>query len=88
MCAACSATTANRVIGFETTDSGDGTNLKNGMKGALEDRHLFIQVASSDFFREGRRLQALYPDAHVEGHWDASSETALLLLYPDGCGDW
>lgn len=70
--------------GFNTTDSGDGTNLANGMEGALEERHVYIQVEREDFFKEGTRLQALYPDAYVEASWWPGSGTCMLLLFPDG----
>lgn len=70
--------------GFLTTDSGDGTNLANGMECALEERHVYMQVTAATFFEEGRRLQGLYPDGYVEASWWPESDTAMLLFFPDG----
>lgn len=72
------------VHGFNTTDSGDGTNLTNGMEGALEERHVYIQVNEKTFFTEGMRLEALYPSAYIEASWWPTSGTYMLLLFPDG----
>ena len=70
--------------GFNTTDSGDGTNLTNGMEGALAERHVYIQVEQGTFFTDGEHLQALYPNAYVEASWWPGSGTCMLLLFPDG----
>lgn len=70
--------------GFNTTDSGDGTNLANGMEGAMEERHVYMQVTVETFFSEGRRLQELYPDGYIEASWWPGSDTAMLLFFPDG----
>lgn len=70
--------------GFNTTDSGDGTNLANGMEGAMEERHVYIQVSRESFFEEGERLQALYPDGYIEASWWPGSGTYMLLFFPDG----
>lgn len=72
------------VHGMQTTDSGDGTNFANGMEGAIEERHVYIQVTVDTFFSEGRRLKGLYPEAHIEATWWPASDTAMLLFFPDG----
>ncbi len=70
--------------GFNTTDSGDGTNLANGMEGAMEERHVYMQVPPETFFAEGDRLQLLYPDGYIEASWWPGSGTCMLLFFPDG----
>lgn len=80
------------VHGFNTTDSGDGTNLANGMEDALAERHVYMSVSSESFFDEGLRLQALYPKGYIEAtwwpkrgaSWLTGMGTFMLLFFPDG----
>lgn len=72
------------VHGFNTTDSGDGTNLANGMEGALEERHVYMEVTPETFFAEGDRLHVIYPDGYIEASWWPGSGTCMLLFFPDG----
>lgn len=45
--------------GFETTDSGDGSNFKAGMEGALSFPHVFMKAEPKILVHEGRRLYRL-----------------------------
>lgn len=74
------------VYRINTTDSGDGTNFKNGMGGAMEEVHVFIQVAAEDLFPITKELHSYYPEAHIDSRWspDSNPESAFILLFPDG----
>lgn len=72
--------------GYETTDSGDGTNYRNGMEGALPYRHVFGVVPRDAFSLQtyADKLQERYPDARVEVHYSPGDKDSIWLLLPDG----
>lgn len=74
------------LLNLQTTDSGDGTNFKNGMGGAMEERHVFIQVEVDEMIDTAKELHVLYPDSHIECNWspDSPSSSAFVMLFPDG----
>ena len=70
--------------GFATTDSGDGSNLAEGMECALPFRHVFGLVPDGVTLEDcAHRLQELYPDARVEVSY-SPGEPGIFMLYPDG----
>lgn len=83
-----------RAAGYETTDSGDGSNFKEGMECALPMRHVFGVVSPDQPLREfAKRLNALLPtlscmpdvpNARVEVSYSPNDDTAVWCLFPDG----
>ena len=71
--------------GYETTDSGDGTNHKEGMECALPYRHVFGYVPDKKEMVEfADHLQNLYPEAHIEVNYSPGDGTSMFMVFPDG----
>lgn len=72
--------------GYETTDSGDGTNHANGMEGALPYRHVYgVVPGAADMKLFADRLQSMYPKATIEVSYNPRGG-ALFMIMPDGYG--
>lgn len=78
---------ALRAAGFETTDSGDGTNLENGMGGALAIRHVAIHGDFRTLFAETQRLAAWcmaneldWPAYRIECSWSPTERSPMIML--------
>jgi hypothetical protein len=71
--------------GYITTDSGDGSNLAEGMGCALPFRHVFGLVPDEivDVKSYVCHLASQYPDARVELTF-SPGEPAIWMLMPDG----
>jgi len=72
--------------GFETTDSGDGSNHAAGMECALPFRHVAIVTTIQDMEDVVAELAYHYPTAKIDASW-SPGEPAVVLLMPDGCED-
>lgn len=78
---------ALRAMGFETTDSGDGS--KPPGERVMDDPHVFIRVAPESIVSEARRLRARAPHlpyryVKVEASYDPDNGIAVLaLIYRD-----
>ena len=71
--------------GYHTTDSGDGTNFKEGMEGALPMRHVFGVLLDGENLRTvGDDLLAMYPAAKVEVSYSPNDGQAVFAIFPDG----
>ena len=71
-------------LGYETTDSGDGTNYQEGMECALPYRHVIGIIPPEKDVREFTdTLQDRYPEARIEASY-APDEEAIFILMPDG----
>jgi len=81
--------------GFETTDSGDGTNFKNGMEHALPYRHVFGVLRdgkdTDDIRACAEEIHSViwvkYPSAMVEISYTLGGST-IFMVFPDGHKDW
>jgi hypothetical protein len=71
-------------FGFETCDSGDGSNYKAGMSCALPYRHVFGYIPEGMAMEVcAQALQDLYPMAHVEVSY-SPDQARFFMLYLDG----
>lgn len=85
-----------RDLEYETTDSGDGTNHANGMEGAMEERHVVVQLHRDDMVDHTDEIMELlkgrYPKVRIECSWstDEPRECATIIIFPDGIivPDW
>lgn len=69
--------------GMNTIDSGDGSNLANGMVCAIPQRHVFMKVELDAMVEATEYLTEQYPEAHVECSY-SPGESAIVMLWPDG----
>ena len=70
--------------GYTTTDSGDGSNFKEGMSCALPDRHVFGTLdIDCNLVEEAETLQGLYPEAKIEVGY-SPGESVIFMVFPDG----
>jgi len=83
-------------MGYETTDSGDGTNHTNGMEGALEFPHIAVLfnpnqsrwqnaiLQARDLHKElkerGIKFGYLDKDPIIELHYNPEDDTALIMV--------
>lgn len=77
-----------RSHGFETTDSGDGTNHAAGMECAFKYANVFMQVDPSLMLQEAHRLLKLVnshgnPSKYfsIEVSYSPIDEIAMLMLF-------
>lgn len=71
-------------LGYNTTDSGDGSNFEEGMEGALPYRHVFGTLSiTSDLIEEAIKLQEHFPKARIEVSY-SPGESAVFMVFPDG----
>lgn len=75
------------IYGFKTTDSGDGSNYKNGMECALEFPHVFMVVAPGKMVEEAHRLLTLFdflggnfPELAIQVIYSPQDKMATLML--------
>lgn len=76
--------------GYQTTDSGDGSNFEAGMECALEFPHVFAQLEDLNFaFTQANNLQYLlekeFPgkDVTVEMSYSPIDKVCVLMAYGD-----
>ena len=78
--------------GFQTTDSGDGSNFENGMEGALPVPMIVIKTTIIDLIIKASDLHATLSGIGVdfsdplngpkiEATYDPEDESALIILY-------
>ena len=73
------------VHGYDTCDSGDGSNCREGMGCALPVRHVFMQFDSREEAESAYiKLSRLYPSATVEVTDEDDSGIDFVLFWPDG----
>lgn len=76
-------------FGYETTDSGDGSNYENGMECAIPERHVFgVIPAGEDLRMFANTLDYIlirngYENAHVEVNFSPGGR-AVFMVFPDG----
>ena len=83
----------NEDLGFETCDSGDGSNFEAGMSCAIPVRHVFMSFPNKEETDKAVAvLEERYPDAKVcimdeeDGSRTAESATHYVAIFPDGEG--
>lgn len=83
--------------GFETTDSGDGTNHKNGMEGAMPFKHVAVVFRTERALSQNETLRSwtldhpeLFSDWRggviVESSWGTSAPDFILSVLREGDG--
>jgi len=77
-----------RKNGFDTSDSGDGTNHANGMECALPTPHVFMPVPVKEMVSEADRLlgilsfvKKLPEDFGIEVSYSPLDGVAMLMLF-------
>lgn len=72
-------------LGYDTADSGDGSNYADGMPCTLPFRHVFgvFSDEQTDLREHGNRLKDLYPEAYIEISY-VPGDVAVFAIYPDG----
>lgn len=79
------AVTALWNAGFETVDSGDGSNFMAGMDGALDHDHVFIQTSPTALVSESHRLVELIgrtvsEQLRIECSYDPMDGVAIIAV--------
>lgn len=75
--------------GYETTDSGDGTNYENGMECAIPERHVYGMIPVNEDMRMfATTLKFIlksngYEEARVEVSY-SPGERGIFMVFPDG----
>jgi hypothetical protein len=77
-----------RTRGFDTTDSGDGTNAAEGMEGALEFPHVHCVVSPDQLVSEAHRMANVLAEAGIvanegtiQATYDPANRGAILSVY-------
>ncbi len=76
-----------RAAGFDTCDSGDGSNFENGMACAVPVRMVAIVVSKEELIPETERLAQWcqdypldWPAYQIEGSWNPAEVTPMILI--------
>lgn len=73
--------------GYETCDSGDGSNYKEGMEGALPYKHIFIEVRPHELITQANTISKLLVEAGafltVEATYRPEDIVGIIGIFDD-----